>query len=150
VLLCIGTDRITGDSLGPIIGHNLAEITKCSAHNFYIYGTLGSPVHAKNLAQTLDSIYVDHANPMIIAVDASLGRPQSVGFVTIGVGALTPGAGVKKLLPKVGDIHVTGIVNASGSANFTALQSTPFNTVAKLANIITDGFIRTFEQLHHG
>ncbi|MCL2674077.1 MAG: spore protease YyaC [Defluviitaleaceae bacterium] len=151
VLLCIGTDRITGDSLGPIIGHNLAEMAgsrACPAHNFYIYGTLGSPVHAGNLSQVLDSIRTRHTNPVIIAVDASLGRPQSVGFVTIGIGALTPGAGVKKLLPKVGDIHVTGIVNASGSANFAALQNTQPATVVKLADIITNGFIRTLQHLY--
>jgi len=145
VLLCIGTDRITGDSLGPIIGHNLSGAFSHWAHTehrLHIYGTLENPVHAKNLAEALDGIYSNHTNPLIVAIDASLGKSTSVGFITIGVGALTPGAGVKKLLPSVGDIHVTGIVNTYGNANFAALQNTRLALVVKLADIITGGFIR--------
>lgn len=42
VFLCIGSDRITGDSLGPLIGHRLSKehLNRCS-----IYGTLANPVH---------------------------------------------------------------------------------------------------------
>ena len=48
VFLCIGSDRITGDSLGPLIGHKLSKehLSRCS-----IYGTLDQPVHALNLAE---------------------------------------------------------------------------------------------------
>ena len=148
VLLCIGTSRIIGDSLGPIIGHNLSALPKVSACNFHIYGTLNNPVHAKNLSQTLDSIYTRHENPMIVAIDASLGRPQSVGYVTIGIGGLTPGTGVRNNLPTVGDIHITGIVNVSGNANFAVLQSTKLAVVVKLAGIITEGFIQTLQHLY--
>jgi len=145
VLLCIGTDRITGDSLGPIIGHNLTKHRTFGRHAYIrpaIYGTLESPVHAKNLSITLDIIHSRHRRPLIVAVDASLGRPQSVGFVTIGVGTLSPGAGLKTVLPDVGDIYVTGIVNRSGEANLSALQNTRLALVIKLADIITKGFVR--------
>lgn len=141
VLLCIGTDRITGDSLGPIIGHNLLK--RRVSGRPVIYGTLESPVHAKNLAHTMEEIYSRHTEPLVVAVDASLGRPQSVGFVTIGVGALSPGTGVRNSLPEVGDIYVTGIVNSSGDANLVTLQNTRLALVIKLADVITKGFLRT-------
>ena len=145
VLLCIGTDRITGDSLGPIIGHNLLKsraLGKRVVGRLAIYGTLESPVHAKNLSHTLEGIYSCHARPLIVAVDASLGQPQSVGFVTIGAGALSPGAGIKNNLPDVGDIYVTGIVNSSGSSNLSTLQNTRLALVIRLADVITKGFVR--------
>ena len=43
VFLCIGSDRITGDSLGPLIGRQL--LCHRWQHSF-IYGTLEEPVHA--------------------------------------------------------------------------------------------------------
>lgn len=52
VFLCIGSDRITGDSLGPLIGYQLSPY--CS-RVFHVYGTLDDPVHALNLP---DRIYV--------------------------------------------------------------------------------------------
>ena len=180
VLLCIGTDRITGDSLGPIIGHNLlknralgkraagrgafgpssagAPDAKCVpparsvpqsealwGGSISIYGTLESPVHAKNLSHTLEDIYSCHGRPLVVAVDASLGQPQSVGFVTIGAGTLSPGAGIKNSLPDVGDIYVTGIVNSSGSSNLSTLQNTRLALVVRLADVITKGFVRALK-----
>ena len=145
VLLCIGTDRITGDSLGPIIGHNLLKsrvLGKRAEGSPLIYGTLENPVHAKNLSSMLKDIYSWHNKPLIVAVDASLGRPQSVGFITIGAGALKPGAGIKNDLPDVGDVYVTGIVNSSGESNLATLQNTRLSLVVRLADVITKGFVR--------
>mgnify|MGYP000231911284 FL=1 len=47
VFLCIGTDRSTGDSLGPLIGYQLKEKR---LERVAILGTLERPVHAMNLA----------------------------------------------------------------------------------------------------
>ena len=48
IFLCIGTDRATGDSLGPLIGYKLKNL---SQKNIYIYGSLEYPVHSINLAE---------------------------------------------------------------------------------------------------
>ena len=53
VFVCIGTDRSTGDSLGPLIGTLLEEK---SIHPFHVYGTLDHPIHALNLAEKLIEI----------------------------------------------------------------------------------------------
>lgn len=112
VFLCIGSDRITGDSLGPLIGHRLAKehLNRCC-----IYGTLANPVHALNLQETVESVKKEHPNSLTVAIDASLGSKKHQGFVTVGQGSLEPGLGVKKKLPPVGDISITGIVNLSGA-----------------------------------
>lgn len=59
--------------------------------------------------------------------------------MTIGNGALYPGAGVQKDLPPVGDIHITGIVNICGHMEQTALQTTRLSTVISLGDIIVGG-----------
>lgn len=138
VFLCIGSDRITGDSLGPYIGYNLSG---CRLPGTALYGTLESPVHALNLSSTLATIYQNHESPLVIAIDASLGTKKHLGFVTIGNGKLYPGAGVHKQLPAAGDIFITGIVSYSGMLEHFSLQNTRLHTVISMANTITDGIL---------
>ena len=80
VFLCIGSDRITGDSLGPLIGHKLSKehLSRC-----IIYGTLDQPVHALNLAEVTAMVHTKHPNCLLIAIDASLGSKRHQEFVTI-------------------------------------------------------------------
>lgn len=147
VLLCIGSDRATGDCLGPIIGHNLHRYqTRPHKKNFHIYGTLENPLHAKNLEATLQVIQLYHPEALIIAIDASLGIVDHIGYVTLGEGALSPGVGVAKKLPAVGDIFITGIVNLSGFGSQMLLQTTHLNLVMKLADFITMGLCRSLLQ----
>jgi putative sporulation protein YyaC len=135
VIVCIGTDRSTGDSLGPLVGTFLLEKNP----TFHVYGTLEDPIHAVNLEERLAQIKMNHHNPYIIGVDACLGRLKNVGTVQIGEGPVKPGAGVNKELPPVGDAHITGIVNVSGFMEFFVLQNTRLNLVLKMARTIADG-----------
>lgn len=139
VFICIGTDRSTGDSLGPLIGTFLEERRPQS---FYIYGTLDEPIHAMNLEEKLKEIKEKHFHPFIIGIDACLGRLKSVGFIEIGDGPVKPGAGVNKELPAVGHIHITGIVNVSGFMEFFVLQNTRLNLVLRMAKTIANGIYK--------
>lgn len=143
VFLCIGSDRATGDSLGPLVGQRLAA--GLSHKKAAVYGTLHQTVHAGNLVNTLTEIHNRYKNPFIIAIDASLGVPEHIGYVTLGDGSLRPGIGVSHILPETGDIHITGIVNHSGKNNHTTLQTTRLLTVIELAGFIADGIL---EALH--
>ena len=133
VFLCIGTDRATGDCLGPIIGYKLS---KNPYQNYIVYGTLEEPVHAKNLKDTIEMIHQTHEDACIIAIDASLGKSNHIGYITIGEGPLKPGAGVDKDLPAVGNIFITGIVNFSGVLDHMLLQTTRLNVVMSMADQI--------------
>jgi putative sporulation protein YyaC len=134
VFLCIGSDRATGDCLGPIIGYKLSKYINQT--NFHIYGTLEKPVHAKNLKDTVTMIYQKHDDAFIIAIDASLGKSDHIGYITLGEGPLKPGAGVDKDLPAVGDLFITGIVNFSGLLDHMLLQTTRLNVVMSMADQI--------------
>ncbi|HAP93361.1 MAG TPA: spore protease YyaC [Desulfotomaculum sp.] len=140
VLLCIGTDRSTGDCLGPLVGSKLSVLEQ---NVFYVYGTLEQPVHASNLQQKLEEIYCHHENPLIIAIDACLGNQENVGCINIGDGSLQPGAGVNKNLPSVGEIHITGVVNIGGFMEYLVLQNTRLNLVMRMANLIVEGLLHT-------
>ncbi len=141
VVLCIGTDRSTGDSLGPLIGTALARRLPF----FPLYGTLDDPVHAVNLADKLDKIKDEHREPFIIAIDACLGRLDNVGKIDVGLGSLQPGAGVNKNLPQVGNVFISGIVNVGGFLEYFVLQNTRLSVVMSLAEVITEGLYNTIK-----
>ena len=136
IFLCIGSDRSTGDSLGPLIGDKLKFIIQ---KNIYIYGTLENPVHAENLKKILNEINSQFKDPFIIAIDACLGNIQSVGKIYIQKKCLTPGKALSKDLPKIGDLSILGIVNISGNLEFMILQNTRLYTVMTLAETISIG-----------
>lgn len=139
LILCIGTDRSTGDSLGPLIGTNLLKYDP----PFRVAGCLDQPVHAANLSETLEQIRLDPPR-LTVAIDASLGNMDGVGIVNIGAGALQPGAGVNKRLPQVGDIYITGIVNVGGFMEYFVLQNTRLSLVVRMADVICTGLLNAF------
>ncbi|TDT50483.1 spore protease YyaC [Fonticella tunisiensis] len=145
VILCIGTDRSTGDCLGPLVGDKLKK--NYLMKNIQVYGTLNEPVHAKNLDDNIDKIYREILNPFIIAIDASLGKTENVGKINIFKGPLYPGAGVNKNLKPVGDISITGIVNISGFMEYIVLQNTRLSLVMQMADVISLGLYMSLRKL---
>ncbi|MDV2684706.1 spore protease YyaC [Alkalihalophilus sp. As8PL] len=144
VIVCIGTDRSTGDSLGPLTGTKLKER---DLQRFHVYGTLENPVHAVNLRDRLKEIEQTHYRPYILAIDACLGRVNSIGKISLATGPVQPGAAVNKQLPAVGDIHMTGIVNIGGMMEYFVLQNTRLYTVMKMAETMASAIHLVDQQL---
>ncbi|MBM7557617.1 spore protease YyaC [Halanaerobacter jeridensis] len=145
IIFCIGTDRSTGDALGPLIGSKLQNFNLNPKIN--VYGTLEEPVHATNLEQNIKKIKEQFDNPLIIAIDAGLGKNKSVGNINVNTGPLKPGSGVNKKLPAIGDFHITGLVNVGGYMEYFVLQSTRLSIVIKMSKIITYALVNSFKRL---
>lgn len=144
VVVCIGTDRSTGDALGPLTG---TRLTTLAGGALAVYGTLEQPVHAANLAENLERIVQLHRNPFIIAIDACLGKTDHVGCISIKAGPLRPGTGVNKSLPPVGQVHVIGVVNVGGFMEYLVLQNTRLALVMKMAEVIADSLYDSLSQV---
>ncbi len=135
VYLCIGTDRATGDCLGPLVGTRL----KALAASANVYGTLEQPVHATNLDESLSKIALEYNNPLLIAIDACLGNADRIGYINVGRGSLKPGTALRKVLPEVGDFYISAVVNVGGFLEHMVLQNTRLHTVYRMADIIAKG-----------
>lgn len=105
VIMCIGTDLVGGDCLGPIVGQ-LLIMRNLPA---YVYGTLDNPITALNLIEYYDFIKQNHC-ATIIAVDSCVG--ENVGRISVTSGGILPGAASNKSLPTVGDISVTAVTSS--------------------------------------
>lgn len=128
--LCIGTDRSTGDALGPLVGTFLAERGVRG-----VTGTLERPCDAANLAERLREIPPD---AVVVAIDACLGLPSSVGAYQVADGPLAPGKSVGKRLPSVGDYSIAAIVNDARGRTYSVLQHTSLHVVMRMAKEIAD------------
>lgn len=138
VFVCIGSDRSTGDALGPLVGEQL---------NYHfsgldnVWGTLKNPVHASNLKAKLQEIYNLYYQPFTIAIDASLGNYNDVGNLEVGRGPLKPGKAVQKNLPETGNLYIRGVVNVGGFMEQVVLQSTRLYLVTQMAQVICKGLL---------
>lgn len=134
VFACIGTDRSTGDALGPLVGQRLLRL---GFGQNAVIGTLEEPLHALNLRERLLPLLTRPAPPLVVAVDAALGPSSGVGTVHLRTGGLQPGQGVGKDLPQVGELAITATVNVqAGAMDVQILQSTRLYIVQELAEMI--------------
>lgn len=128
VIVCVGTDRSTGDSFGPLVGSALeAAHVPCA-----VYGTLNTPIHAVNLPDVRERLEAHHKGAYVIAVDSCLGKFDSVGKVYVDNAPLRPGSGVKKDIPPMGDCHVGAIVNVAGFMEYFVLNNTRLGFVMQM------------------
>ncbi|WP_339060762.1 spore protease YyaC [Tepidibacillus marianensis] len=140
VVICIGTDRSTGDALGPLVGSKLKLMDPT---RFAVLGSLEEPVHALNLEDIIRVIHDQYPYSGILSVDACLGQLGSVGTIQVVDGPIKPGAGVQKNLPEIGHFHISGIVNVGGFMEYFVLQNTRLHVVMKMADTIATSIHRS-------
>jgi len=134
IFFCIGTDRSTGDSLGPLTGSHLSELT---TFPFPVIGTLETPLHALNLEQKIEELQIKNPNAFIVAIDACLGKGTSIGQILFQHEPIRPGQAVGKDLPPVGDVSIKGIVNIAGFMEHAVLQSTRLHLPFEMSRILS-------------
>ncbi|MER2077664.1 spore protease YyaC [Psychrobacillus psychrotolerans] len=134
VFCCIGTDRSTGDALGPMTGSFLSQL---KSFPFEIVGTLDNPLHALNIEEITDTLISSSIAPYIIAIDACLGNVNNIGQIIVQRGPLFPGKAVKKDLPPIGDVSIKAIVNIGGFMEYNVLQSTRLSLTYDMGKIIS-------------
>jgi putative sporulation protein YyaC len=128
--LCIGTDRSTGDSFGPLTGTLLAE------RGFpNVIGTLEQPCDALSITEAVRLL---PENATVIAVDACLGFTDSIGCFLVAEGPIRPAEALGKVLAERGRYSVAGVVNSKGPKPYFTLQTTSLRAVMAMARETAD------------
>ena len=140
---CIGTDRSTGDALGPLIGTWLRDHP---TFPYEVIGTLQQPLHALNLQQTVESLQARTLSPYVVAIDACLGKVEKIGHIVVEKGPLFPGKAVKKELPPIGDLSIKGIVNVGGFQEYTVLQNTRLQLPYDMGKILSRALLLSWQR----
>lgn len=143
IILCIGSDLVLGDSLGPLIGTLLVK----SSLPAFVYGTLSFPITAKEVNYAKEYLKNLHPDSMIIAVDAAVGDIEDIGLIKVKEKGLKPGLGVNKNLKVIGDCSIIGIVAEKCKDCYKLLNITRLNLVYKMAEQISNGIIEYVNSL---
>ncbi|SIQ05970.1 putative sporulation protein YyaC [Peribacillus simplex] len=140
IFLCIGSERSTGDSFGPLVGTMLRE----KQVPYHVFGTLADPVHALNLKSVLKEIKKQFNNPFIFGIDACLGGYHQIGSIFLTEGPFSPGEAMNKSLPELGDYHLKAVVNyLDPPFPQQSLNDTSLDTIMNLAKITTRIIVKT-------
>ena len=135
IFICIGSDLVLGDSLGPLVGTFL----KNRNVGAYIYGTLNFPITAKEVEYARTYLKQMHPNSITIAIDAAIGSSEDIGLIRVLNKGLKPGLGVDKNLGTVGDLSIIGVVASKSNKNTNLFNLTRLNLVYKMAEKIASG-----------
>lgn len=133
-IVCIGTDKCIVDSLGPLTGTMLSKENL----SIDIYGTLDKPVHALNINDYLKTIKKRNYDK-IIAIDACLSNKKGQGVIEVREGAITPGKGIGKMLPEIGNISIIGVVDSAERDFQDLLQDTRLSLIYEMSEVICKG-----------
>ncbi len=142
IFLCVGSDKITGDAFGPLVGRNLEKAFKNFYNNIKVIGTLEAPVSGTNLESVTKKIYDTYENPCVIAIDAALSNKEDIGKIIVTSSKMKFKKATSKSMIEIGDISIKGIVARDYKVaryNFKELSNTSLNIVMNLANITSDG-----------
>ncbi len=128
--MCIGTNNIIGDSLGPTIGDLLIMEHNIDA---YVYGHTARPVNGKNYFDYIRHINTHHKHNLVIAVDACVGNATEVGKIKCSLNGITAGGALDKGYERIGDIGILGIVAAAQQDNLATLSKVDARFINQLA-----------------
>lgn len=143
IIVCIGTDRCIGDSLGPIVGSML----KHKGFPLPVYGTIEEPIHALNIDKRLDEINKLHPGKNIIGIDACLGDKKSIGEIQARDYSVHPGKGVGKSLPDIGQASIIGIIDSKDNKEIFNSNQIRLSFVIGMATVITQSLLEAYSQL---
>ncbi len=151
VFLCIGTDSVIGDCLGPLVGTNLEEkITQYNISNLNVYGTLEKNISYSNLKEKIQEINKKHPNACQIVIDAALSKEETIGKIFVEEGKVTLGKALQKEKIEVGDIAIKAILGKNytfAKHNFLSLQNVSLNSIMLLAKMITEGILEVMQYI---
>lgn len=143
VFFCIGTDRVIGDSLGPITG-SLLKTKICSG---CVYGDLEENLTFDNIQEKIDEINLKYNNPYIVAIDAALSDEDNIGKFFIDYEGISFGDGLEKNKSKIGNLGIKVVVAkdyGDNELNFRALQNISLGGIMRLSKKTFDGIYSAY------
>lgn len=136
VIVCIGTDLISGDSLGPVAGSMILK--KTGKKGLILFGSLDCTVTAREIKYLNYFLKATFKDRMIVTIDAAVGRSDEVGLIKISDIPLRPGSGINKKLGEVGNVNIQGVVAEKTPLLERTLKEVRMNMVYKMADVISD------------
>lgn len=141
IFLCIGTDRVIGDSFGPLVGYKLQYLYK-DEENIKVIGNLNNIICTHNILKIISEINNKYPDSFLIAIDAALSNTNNIGKVIVSKNSINVASGLDRKSIYVGDVSIKGVVSKNFNNpkyNFKLLQNTPLNLIMNMADAVAEG-----------
>ena len=106
VYMCIGTDHVVKDSLGPRVGTLLSQYSD----KLIVYGVQGDNINGGNVQKAYRAIKCLYPRSTVVVIDAAVGSQRQVGNIQLLDDGIKPGEALDKELGQMGDYSILGIV----------------------------------------
>ncbi len=148
IFLCIGTDRIIGDSFGPKVGSTL----KKQLYHFKsvkVIGDLANAMTYNEIQFCTRYIKQKYKNSLIIAIDAALSDKSNIGKIFIQNRGLRYAESLGKKNNIIGNISIKGVVGEdvnNSIGNFRNLKQASNEKIQSMTNIVSSGIIEVMNK----
>lgn len=122
VFLCIGTNKLAGDCIGPVVG---SYLSKMQNEFIQVYGTIEKNLNFSNAKNVISNIYKRNQNPYIITLDAALSNKNNNGDVVLSSGYIKIGKALEKNICFYSNINIKCVVgnyHSTKEANLEELK----------------------------
>lgn len=136
LVVCIGTDRVICDCLGPLVATLLTDADT----PVQVFGTLDNPIHSENIEVKIKEIREEFPEYKIIAIDGCLGDKEDVGIIKLKEGSISPGAGIGKKLQSVGHYAIEVIIEKKEASQYLFELPIRLRYIFKMAVVIREAF----------
>lgn len=141
VFLCIGTSKVTGDSVGPRVG----SLLKKKVNNVEVIGDLENNLGYEDINEKIYEIKKMGERNSLIVIDSALYKTECIGKIFIQNRGLQYGSCLKKTNKIIGDISIKAVVGNDFNnriKNYKSLKRVSNEMAEELANIISSGIIQ--------
>lgn len=141
IFLCIGTDKVIGDSFGPLVGYKLKHLFR-NEENIKVIGSLDNIICSHNISKIINNINTTYKDSFLIAIDAAFSIRSNLGRIVVSPNAINVGNVFNKNNIYVGDMSIKGIVSKDTNNpkyNFKLLQNTPLSFIMEMADCVSKG-----------
>ncbi|WP_248278446.1 spore protease YyaC [Bacillus sp. DNRA2] len=141
----IGSNRISGDSLGPFVGTLLDDLFP---NHLTVFGNLKLPLDCISIESEISKLSLP-GHSFVVAIDSVLGNDNTINSIVVQNGHIKPGKGLGSDLPPIGDCSVMGVVVKNDCDLETELLFSDLHLIYTMANNIAKGISLAVRQYFH-
>lgn len=131
VFICIGSNKVTGDCLGPLVGSYLKSMYKAT-----VYGDMKNPINYQNAEKIMKKVENNNGESLKVVIDSALGK--NIGDIIIDDGKVEIGKGLNKNKNIYGDISIKVVVGKNYHNNIKNIQELKNKNIEEIDKIAID------------
>lgn len=151
VFLCVGTKKVTGDLVGPMVGSMLNDLFFYEKkYDIKIFGTLNENVNFTNVLSILSLIEDNYKDSCVIVIDAALSKKEYIGNIFVTNNKIALGSSFYKEKIMVGDIGIKVVVGKNyeiSKLNYLCLNNVSNEFIYNISKIVSNGIMEAIKRI---